>query len=121
MKTQKEIQPCICGSLDHDSHPNEPQHTPTPWEVDDGIHHLYGDAARRINDKDGMLIGWISDRNLKSGDLRDADAAFIVRAVNAHGELVNTLHHLLNQPELLTDDFYRKQIKEMLVKAESNV
>lgn len=116
MKTQKEIQPCICGSLDHDSHPNEPQHTPTPWKLE--TNYAWHDGFK---DR-----GSIFSCNMKVGthvpeDQNIINAAFIVRAVNAHGELVNTLHHLLNQPELLTDDFYRKQIKEMLVKAESNV
>lgn len=50
------------------------------------------------------------------------DRSFMIKPeyVQIHKELINTLHHLLNQPELLTDDFYRKQIKELLTEAESN-
>lgn len=33
MKIQKEIEPCICGSLDHQNHPSDnPQPTPGPLD-----------------------------------------------------------------------------------------
>lgn len=62
-------------------------HTPTPWKF---THHtnIGGDQMARIDDEKGIFLAGVSDMNLIDHSLRDANAAFIVRAVNAHEELL---------------------------------
>lgn len=65
----------------------ETKHTPTPWQID-----VKGEGA--ITGKDGQLIGRLN--NTERNEERDANAAFIVRCVNAHDELVEALQDTTN-------------------------
>lgn len=58
------------------------QHTPTPWEFDK--------EHSAIIDKNGMGI---------AGNVDDADAAYIVKAVNCHEELVEALQAIMRPEE----------------------
>lgn len=57
----------------------EPKHTPTPWKVKGNLNTIEG--------ANGLTVCDLRSNTVDA----DADAAFIVRAVNAHEELVNHL------------------------------
>jgi hypothetical protein len=67
---------------------NESKHTPAPWEVKDGSYNINGDHMKWIAGPDHIVIAMVTDKNLKDTTRRDADAAFIVRAVNSHEALL---------------------------------
>lgn len=88
MKTRKEHTPNCkefkgqgAGSCDC-----KPQHTPTPWSVGMGLSITHkGDGA-------GVIA---QIKNIDAGiGVMTANAAFIVRAVNVHEELVDALKTL---------------------------
>lgn len=66
------------------------QHTPTPWHVGDGK------AARIIYGQDGYAIADATVYHGRHGGAEEANAAFIVRAVNAHDDLVAALRKARN-------------------------
>lgn len=69
------------------------QHTPTPWEhlPDEEGSPIVG-AGQRICDMDCRSFS--DDESFESQTAQmEADAAFIVRACNAHDELVAALKH----------------------------
>lgn len=74
----------------------ETKHTPTPWEVHDhkdARHHEFAIIAREALDQQGELgvkvaSVWGSKRGHCSAETSKANAAFIVRACNAHDELL---------------------------------
>src|SRR5216684_5029641 len=95
--------------------------TPTPWK--------WKSWGEMIHIEAGNTGLWINPRGDSSKGIPSKEdkemANKIVRAVNAYErdqdfkkELINTLHHLLNKPELLTDYFYRKQVTVIIEKAE---
>jgi hypothetical protein len=67
---------------------NETKHTPTPW-------HRAGDY---IVSEDEIAVAEITNPCLAS-QTEDANAAFIVRAVNAHEALVRALRELIEAAE----------------------
>lgn len=71
------------------------QHTPTPWTADDGA-VWYGDRPIRVLIADCSPAG--------GNDHAIGDATFIVRACNAHDELVAALREIAQmqpgQPKL---------------------
>lgn len=72
----------------------EQPHTPTPWHIDD--RKQYGRDAK------GKILFVTYD-----GDEDEANAAFIVRAVNAHEDLIHAVENLLwkaNQNQRLSND-----------------
>lgn len=78
MKTKKEIQPCICGALDHMKHPSVApkaasvaSYTPTPSEI---VKKLK--AYQPIN---------------------ASEFSYVVRAVNAHEEMLDALRSVRNE------------------------
>ena len=87
----------------------KPQHTPLPWKANDTyLLDSNGDTIGKLNQGDGL-------------EMAKSDAAFIVRAVNAHDELIGTLHGILMAIE---DDVFdgqraREVIEAALAKAES--
>lgn len=105
MKTKRERPPCLCGSYDHKNGSclNEPEHTPTPWKF---THHMDigGDQMARIDDKNGIFLAGVSDMNLADHSLRDANAAFIVRAVNSHEDCIEALSAMLSLIDSLEDN-----------------
>lgn len=69
-------------------------HSPLPWEVPDG------GIRPAIFAEDGSHVASMSD----TGDEAEANAALIVRAVNAHDELVAALRDLTNAYPESDDD-----------------
>lgn len=118
MKTKKEIEPCICGSFDHKRHPTvtpdnqthtedcmdanddtsvfkgrcicpKPTHTPTPWTQEKARYWKLLSEGKHF-----MSVSFpsgVSDELTNS-----ANAAYIVRAVNSHEELLEALKQLAN-------------------------
>jgi hypothetical protein len=80
---------------------NTAQHTPTPWKVYNRGDQITGTYARyRIEYETPDLRSVIADIEPKwlcpeHGDAQ-ANAAFIVKACNAHEELVDMLQFVLN-------------------------
>jgi len=70
------------------------QHTPTPWNYD-GMNYIFS--------KDNEMIAEIRGYGAKLP--MDVNAAFIVRAVNAHENLVQMLAHV---ESWLRDGFFDK-------------
>jgi hypothetical protein len=72
--------------------PTNAQHTPTPWR-NDGLAVSDASTQSRITGPDGTQVatayGW-GDKGLSH-----ANAAYIVRAVNAHDELLAALKHFM--------------------------
>ena len=74
-------------------------HTPTPWKALD----------QYIMDDNGAVpiasghIEWATGTHGTHHDTAKANAAFIVRAVNAHDDLVSTSNALITGLELLVD------------------
>lgn len=71
------------------------KHTPTPWNVNQG----------RIT-ADGVTVATSyapSNATVNSIALRDANAAFIVRACNAHDELVEILERARGVVQMVDD------------------
>ena len=76
------------------------KHTPTPWSVDDtrlGIMAGYQSIAQTFRDRSKT----IADREAEA----QANAAFIVRACNAHEQLVEALKQTADTLWNLADKF----------------
>lgn len=78
------------------------KHTPTPWEltphgrgwlIDTRGAYRYGPIAIIGDDSEGI-----------DSEMRNYNAAFIVRAVNAHEDLVEALNYMLNAINILGGD-----------------
>lgn len=63
---------------------DETKHTPTPWKV-------------QAHPNTGFLNSLKAGRATVAETVRDADAAFVVRAVNSHAALVSTLKCVLRE------------------------
>lgn len=76
------------------------QHTPTPWNIEKGM-SLYPDALPYFvgRSQDGKMTPFQT-----AGSRAEANAAFIVRAVNAHEELLTALRHIVRVPLPLGGD-----------------
>lgn len=134
MKNKKEVK-CIVDELpdkrigmsreDHaycpKCHP-QPQHTPTPWAAIDSVWKradgLYECAIVRpvTQTKLAMAFG-------RTEEEAKANAAFIVRAVNAHEELVKELRRVAEDMNTLVDNdehWNRAQMREVLFAIQSN-
>lgn len=78
------------------------KHTPTPWECDSKIsNHDSGpfiDWVIYSSDpkEDGAIVDTFNAQYLHDEEQRAADAAFIVRAVNCHEDLVLELEKTLD-------------------------
>lgn len=81
-----------------------PKHTPTPWNT----------PAVTINDASKKIIAICTDR---SNEENKANAAFIVRAVNSHDELLSALQQIgykaLTLPEIV------QMARDVLAKVEA--
>jgi len=73
-----------------------PTHTPGPWVNDEGLHNM---MEFRIYSPTGRVIARLQDFTTFREDVEEAEAnaAFIVRACNAHEELVKALETLLER------------------------
>jgi hypothetical protein len=77
------------------------EHTPTPWRVEDGTDLIWGACDQDDHSTYGMgypicegKLGYWGDRRADRGE-RDANAAFIVKAVNSHEALVKALRDII--------------------------
>lgn len=96
MKTRKTHTPqeCINTCLEKIKRESKPQHTPTPWKLTDPIHDskngyswnvpIFSDQAESGDKLPAEAIA-------SSRELARANAAFIVRAVNARSRHVDAL------------------------------
>ena len=69
-------------------------HTPTPWQIDDDLIMTVVDDI-----PDDIICEKTKERPIRA-DNWDANAAFIVKAVNNHDALVDTLKFLLDVLEI---------------------
>lgn len=82
MKTQKDMSKAKGSVSDH---------KPTPWVLRDTSHESHTEIT-----KDGDPIGVVFNGLFGDGSSGEANAAFIVRAVNAHDLLLSALHSVIN-------------------------
>ena len=70
------------------------EHSPLPWKVSTPWDHEW---TACIEDADGNAVVWNSQKSTEpyNGIANPVDAAFIVKAVNCHDELVAALAELL--------------------------
>jgi len=66
------------------------QHTPVPWTYEAGSEIISVQGTRRLLVAQVLETAMLKDEP----DHREADAAFIVRACNAHEELLEALNRL---------------------------
>jgi hypothetical protein len=82
------------------------QHTPTPWKTN-GRYILDGDSFSKPSiAMVTQLKGKNNNEDVAFQELAEANAAFIVRAVNCHGELVEAIQWALSG-EYVTQDGQR--------------
>ncbi len=94
------------------------QHTPTPWEVikEDGWDTVYIDGPTL--DSRGFVV--IPDTTKRAY----ADAAFIVRAVNSHDDLVEIAKAMLMFLQMgkeLQDRVFADKIREVVAQVEGKL
>jgi len=86
------------------------EHTPTPWKLWDGT-KVYG------HEHDGSDVSIVdSSSSFLSPETSQANAAFIVRAVNCHEELVALLRECRHPG--LSEDLYHR-IEKAIAKSEA--
>jgi hypothetical protein len=66
-------------------------HTPTPWQYTTNV----GPTKALIVERDGSTV---MEVRRTIGDGFPTNVAFVIRACNAHDELVSALHAILNEP-----------------------
>src|SRR5688500_6954979 len=84
----------------------EAKHTAGPWKQRGKYIYATGTTDAYSGPVDGLIVV-CEETEQKDADGRTwnasgdslANAAFIVRACNAHDELVNVIHNLLNAPD----------------------
>lgn len=95
-------------------------HTPTPWEFkekdDEGRFVIIGE-------RDGLDVTFVADTIGGLGDAEKANAAFIVKAVNCHDELLAALVNLYalvrgECPSILENDHHDEMVRAAIAKAE---
>ncbi len=95
---------CKCGSYEP-----TPQHTPTPWSI------IEGRQLTNIKGPNGQQVGQLDMR--ENGKV---DAAFIVKAVNCHEELVAFINACLDcksADELM--DFVQNNAEDVITKTKA--
>lgn len=96
----------------------KPQHTPTPWKVAESGTWIGG--TDNVNSFKAGFLQEIAELRDHHGRGR-ANAAFIVRAVNAHEELLVILKMVLGYEGLLVDhQGFKKVIEQAIAKAEQS-
>jgi hypothetical protein len=121
MKTRKEIVPCICGSLDHKNHPNESTHTPTPWKVAYVWQsETVGAKIWKCKIETGQELYCPANSIGATKEIAEANAAYIVRAVNSHEQMLAMLKHLVSLDYDDTDNLesLKESAHELIAKAE---
>lgn len=120
-----------CSIHCHDAYENQkvdrqPTHTPTPWTVSQAELDQQARVIRYDADGISSHIAMVNENTLapEHGGSAIANAAFIVRAVNAHEELVNLLKQAQGYIEDVQRDFALEDsgivsdLKEAIAKAE---
>lgn len=76
------------------------EHTPTPWNIAPGRNA----ADNTIEIREGLYsaVAYVAPRP-HYADNQEANAAFIIRAVNSHEELLDSLHYIKELAENATD------------------
>lgn len=89
------------------------KHTPTPWEISEPIlGNKYAVWTRNHSDFEGPRV--VIPRKLSK-----EDAAFIVRAVNAHEDILNMLKSYVKATDGMSGfDYMAVQAKQAIAKAE---
>lgn len=99
---------------------NRAGHTPTPWMIKTGL--KFAEGRLYICDKDGQRLALILQNGYQQPSLTkkeaEANAAFIVRAVNCHEELVEMLRGLATHPSLKISVVDMEMIGRLIAKAE---
>lgn len=85
------------------------QHTPTPWKVI-GREEIWGATEKLIADMSHSAYG--------DGQAIEANATFIVRAVNSHQELLELAHIILRLSFQRGNTELMRRCKEAIAKAE---
>jgi hypothetical protein len=81
-------------------------HTPTPWQYDEDALHVFVNGSGVEGDGAVICEVWPGFGSGESKE-REANAAFIVRACNAHDDLVAALRGLVNADvDRLSDQAY---------------
>lgn len=72
------------------------KYSPMPWKVG-GTMRIIGDSDlfRRIDDRNGILVALVSDKNLTDTSVRDGIAEKIKVAVNSHETLLEAVRETL--------------------------
>lgn len=88
-----------------------PAHTPTPWQLKD-----HNRGALWVEDGMGVAIAELPDWLPEVFNPRAANAALIVRSVNAHEALVDALARLLTWPD---NEHVKAQARDALALAQA--
>lgn len=96
------------------------EHTPTPWKVEKSETYSLSEHGKSFN------YSLVSESDFERiaivGKHKEANAAFIVRAVNAHGELISLLKeiHILHR-ELNVSEHLDNRIQQAITKSEETL
>lgn len=92
-----------------------PQHIPTPWKLKSNINMMCEERALTVYAKGKREIAEVMVLGQRS-KVAKANAAFIVRAVNSHEELVGTLRVIAQYKDV--PQYVRDAANEAIAKAE---
>jgi hypothetical protein len=97
------------------------QHTPTPWKIFDAGHNAFHPGIEGADEttivvhgregEDCGIRGFLKDTFRNDKELIDANAVFIVKAVNNHDALVEALQNVIWNFEGKTDRLSPVQAK----------
>lgn len=90
----------------------KPQHTPTPW-----VCYLSTVYKPERDDLDSSLDA-IDQEKIVCSVINTPDAAFIVKAVNCHEELLTALKMAIDRPKVLPSKEFIEACKQAIAKAE---
>lgn len=112
------------------------EHTPTPWHISESNATKHGDADAsltimgKVNDHP-WGVATVTVARAKDAEMQSANAAYIIRAVNAHEEMLailQTIHHYFKNdkhvsPSALTGEYanpitLKKAVEQAIAKAE---
>jgi hypothetical protein len=101
---------------------SETKHTPGPWKARILRSPGYHPTIDILADKKPPVVGWLGfdDCDTPDGE-HEANAAYIVRAVNCHDELVSVLEYVcecLEAGSMGQDRLLVKKMRAALIKAE---
>lgn len=106
--------------VNHPSERAKPQHTPTPWKATDGKMTSFPDSVYvSAVGRDGFQsVLAIMNTDTNNDHDKQANAAFIVRAVNAHQAMYDALRCVLNVGGLSEE--LENSVQEAIAKASSH-